>query len=248
MKKLLILLISIFAIAQVLAQDLSADEIVSKNLKAIGQDKLMNAETIKMTGIMSQQGMEFQIIMYQKKPMKMRQELEIQGMSIIMVLEGENGWTINPLMGSMDPVDLPPDAIKSLEHEVRSDPTSSWENPFINWKENGTKIELVGKEDIKGSLTYNLKFTFSDNYVVNYFVDAASFVVLKTKSSESAQGQIYDREIRFSDYKDIDGVLFPAKIDMYMNGQITQVITLEKCEFNVPVDDSIFEKPVPKEN
>jgi outer membrane lipoprotein-sorting protein len=245
MKKLLVLLISIFSIAPLLAQDLSPDEIVLRNLKAIGQDKLMNIQTLKVTGKMTQQGLDFQVTVYQKKPEKTRQEIEVQGMSIIMAVDGETGWTINPMSGSADAQDMPADVIKSLEKEGRGDPTVSWDNPLLNWKENGTNIELAGREDINGSSAYNLKVTFKDNYVINYFVDAKSFVLLKSKSTEAAQGQTFDREIRFSDYTDIDGVLIPIKIEVLINGQVGQVFTMDKCEFNVPVDDSIFNKPVP---
>jgi outer membrane lipoprotein-sorting protein len=249
MKKLLVLIICISAIAPLFAQDLSPDEIVSKNLKAIGQDKLMNFQTLKVTGKMTQQGLDFQITQYQKKkPEQTRQEIEVQGMSIIMVVDGETGWTINPMTGSTEAQDLPADAIKSLEKEGRGDPTVSWDNPFLNWKENGTSIELAGMEDNDGASAYNLKVTFEDKYVINYFVDAKSFLLLKSKSTEAAQGQTFDREIKFSDFRDIDGILVPVKIEVMINGQVGQVFTMDKCEFNVPIDDSIFKKPVPENN
>jgi len=246
MKKLLVLIISIFAIAPLLAQDLSPDEIVTKNLKAIGQDKFMNVQTFKLTGKMSQQGLDFQITQYQKKPEKIRQEVEVQGMNIIMVIDGDTGWSINPMMGSTDAQDLPADAIASLKKEGRSDPTASWDNPFLNWKKDGTGIEMIGKEDINGSSAYILKFTYNDNSVVNYFVDAKSFVLVKTKSTEEAQGQTFEREIKFSDYRDTDGILLPVKIEILINGQVQQIFTMDKCEFDVPVDDSIFSKPAPE--
>jgi outer membrane lipoprotein-sorting protein len=244
MKKFLFVLFCMLPMVALFAQELTPDEIVLRNLKAIGQDKFMNVQTLKMTGKFTQQGLEFQVTVYQKQPEKNRQEIVVQGMTIIMAMDGETAWAINPMTGSPDAQDLPADAIKSLEKEGLSDPTASWDNPFLNWKDNGTKIELAGKEDIDGSPAYNLKFTFKENYVVNYFVDATKFLIVKTKSTEAAQGQTFDREIRFSDFRDIDGVLIPAKIDMAINGQVGQVFTMDKCEFNIPIDDSIFKKPV----
>jgi len=136
MKKLLVIVLSILAAGHLLAQDLTLDEIISKNLSVIGQDKLMKIRTIKTTGKMTQSGMEFQIIQYQKNPDLARQEIEIQGMIIIVAIEGETGWTINPMTGSMDPQDLPPETVKSLLEESRSDPVVNWDNPFYKWKEN----------------------------------------------------------------------------------------------------------------
>jgi len=248
MKKLLVLIISIFAICQLFAQELTVDEILSKNLKAIGQDKLMNAQTIKLEGKMTQQGIDIQITQYQKKPDKIRMDMEVQGMNVIMAIDGETGWSINPMMGSTEAVDLPAETIASLEKEGRSDPTASWDNPFVTWKENGTTVELVGKEDINGSSAYNLKFTYKDNDVVNYFVDTDSFFLLKTKSTEAVQGQTFEREIKFSEYRETEGILFPVKIEILINGQVQQVFTMDKCEFDMPIDDSIFKKPVPAMN
>jgi len=244
MKKLLVLIISMFVIGQLLAQDLSPEQIVSNYLKAIGQDKFMNIETMKMTGKMTQQGLEMQVTQYQKKPEKVRQDIEVQGMTVTMVVDGETGWVLNPMMGSTDPQDLNAESIKALEKEGNNDPTATWDNPFVTWKEDGIKIELAGREDVNGSSAYNLKFTFKEGYTINYIIDAASFVLLKTKSIQDVQGQTFDREIRFSDYKDFNGILFPGKLEMLVNGQIGQVFTMDKCEFNVLVDDSIFKKPV----
>ena len=246
MKKLLLFVIGIVTTGQIIAQDLSPDEIVSRHLKATGQDKFMDMETMKMTGKMTQQGLDMQVTQYQKKPEKVRQDIEVQGMTVTMVVDGETGWVLNPMMGSTDPQDLNAESIKALEKEGNNDPTATWDNPFVTWKEDGTKIEMAGREDINGSPAYNLKFTFKEGYTINYIIDAAGFVLLKTKSIQNVQGQTYDREIRYSDYRDINGILFPGKFEMLVNGQIGQVFTIDKCEFNIPVDDSIFIKPVKK--
>lgn len=248
MKKLLVIILSILAAGQLLAQDLTLDEIISKNLTAIGQDKLMKMETIKMTGKMNQEGMEFQIISYGKAPDMARQELEIQGMTIIIVVEGETGWTINPMTGAFDPQDLPAEMINSLIEESLEDPAVNWDNPFYNWKENGIKVVLVGKEDMDGKPVYNLKFTFKNKHIVNYLIDAERFVVLNQISTKSQMGQTYDQEVRYSDYRDIDGILCPFKMEILINGQVTTVLTMDNCEFDIPIDDSIFKKPVQKEN
>ena len=246
MKKLLILVINIFVTGILFAQDLTPDQIVSNYLKAIGQDKFMNIETMKMTGKMNipQQGLDMQVTQFQKKPDKVRQDIEVQGMTVVMSTYGETGWVINPMMGATEPQYLNAEAIKALEKEGNNDPTADWDTPFINSKEKGINIEFAGKEDINGSTALNLKFTYKEGYSINYLFDANSFLLLKSKSTENVQGQTYDREIRFSDYRNFNGILFPGKLDMLVNGQVQQVFTLTNCEFNIPVDDSIFNKPV----
>ena len=249
MKKLLVIVISILAAGQLLAQDLTLDEIISKNLSAIGQDKLMNIQTIKITGKMIQSGMEFQIIQYQKNPDLARQEIEIQGMSIIAVVNGETGWTINPMMtGSSDPQDLSDEMVKSLIEESQNDPVVNWDNPFYKWKEDEIKVELAGKEEMAGTPVYNLKFTFKNDNIYNYLVDADRFVVLRQMTTKTEQGQTYDQEGKYSDFTEVDGILYPVKTEILINGQITTTFTMDKCEFDIPIDDSIFKKPAKNED
>ena len=247
MKKLLVLTIGIFTLGQILAQDLSPDEIVTKFLDATGQEKFMKVQTVKMTAKTSQQGsMDFQISILAKQPRKMRQEIEVQGLSIVMVVDGEKGWTINPMTGSNDPQDLPQEAITELMKEGRLEPSVSWDNPLVNWKESGIKIDLVGQEDVDGASAYHLRATYEDGQVVNYFLDSSTFYILKSKSRTLVEGQEMDTEVQCTDFMGIDGIIMPKKITMLFNGQILQVMTIDTIEFNVPVDDSIFEKPVAK--
>jgi hypothetical protein len=246
MKKMVLIFLSMLPLGILVAQDLTIDEIISRNLKAVGQDKLMKMQTMKLTGKMTTGGVELQATQIQKSPNSVRQDLEIQGMKIIMAVYGETGWMVNPATGSSDPQDLTAEMIQSLRKEEIRDPAVNWENPFFTLVKNGTKVELVGKEDIDGSPAYNLKFTFKDGYIINYFVDASKFVVVKSKSTETSQGQTYKQEMRYSDYKDFDGILSPTKVVTIVNGQVGQVDITDKCEFNLPVNDSIFIKPVKK--
>jgi hypothetical protein len=244
MKKLLFIILCMLPAGIMVAQDLTVDEIISKNLKAIGQDKLMTIKTIKTTGKMTQEGMEILMTGYEKRPDFEKAEMEVQGVKIIYVREGKTGWTINPMTGSSDPQDLPAETINNMLKESISDPAINWDNPFYTWKEIGAKVELVGKEEMDGAPVYNLKFTFKDGYVINYYVDAGKFLVIKSKSTETAQGQTYEKEIRYSDFKDLDGVLYPVKGEILKNGQVGSVATSDKVEFNLSFDDSIFKRPV----
>jgi len=50
-------------------------------------------------------------------------------------------------------------------------------------------------------------------------------------------------EIRYSDFRTVDGVLTPFMSEILNNGQSTLVYTIDKIEFNLPVDDATFKKP-----
>lgn len=244
MKKLLVFIMCFLSASVLFAQDMKLEDILAKNFKASGQDKLAKITTIRVTMKMAEGGMEALITMSQKYPNSMRMETEFQGTKIIYAVDGQNGWMINPASGSLEPQDMPAEVLNDYIDNTGT--FLNWKNPFFNWKEKGNKIELVGKEDMNGTPVYNIKITFADNQVYNYFVDAAKFLVLKEKDTETMQGQEVTEEDIYSDFREIDGVLIAFKVEVSLNGQSGQSVTVDKCEFNIPLDDALFTKPVPK--
>lgn len=241
MKKLFVVFLSLLSTGFLMAQNLKLDELLQKYSKSRGQ----NIQTVKMTGKMTQSGSpEFQITSFEKRPDMFRQEMEVQGTKIIVAFTGQMGWIISPQLGSFEPQDMPSSVYSSLIKELRSDPYGSWYNPIVNWKEKGNKIELIGMEDIDGKQAYNLKLTFTDNEVANYYMDATRFVILMVKEKSMEQGQMNETEDKFSDFRDVDGVPMPFKIETLTNGQLSITAILDKYEFNLPIDDTIFKKPV----
>jgi len=67
-------------------------------------------------------------------------------------------------------------------------------------------------------------------------------------TTKTEQGQTYEQEVRYSDFTEVDGILFPVKTEILINGQIATTFIMDKCEFDIPIDDSIFIKPVQQEN
>jgi hypothetical protein len=49
-------------------------------------------------------------------------------------------------------------------------------------------------------------------------------------------------EMRYSDWRDVDGVKLPFKITQSMPN-LKFVFTVQEVKHNVPVDDRLFEKP-----
>jgi hypothetical protein len=243
MKKLLVVFLTLLSTGFLMSQDLKLDELLQKYLKAIGQEKMANIQTVKMTGKMNQGGPDISLTSIDKIPDLNRVEMEIQGTRIIIVLAGQTGWMINPLTGSFDPQDLSADMINSSGKEKRSDPTSSWDNPFVKWKETGNVVELIGMENLNGTSVYNLKMTFKDKDVINYYLDAATFVIIDSKEKKTVQGQMMEVETRYSDFREVNGVLNPFKTEVLYGGQTGQLFTTDKIEYNLPFDDEIFKKP-----
>jgi hypothetical protein len=244
MKLLKVLFTFIFVISisgRMFSQD--ADEIVNKYINAIGGlEKIKAINTIKMTGKVTAGSMDIPFSEICKRPQMVIMESTIQGMTMKQVYDGTQGWTINPFMGKKDPDLMSKDAEKAIQRNA------DFEGQLINYKDKGSKIELIGKEDLEGSQVYNIKLTDKNNDITNYYIDADSYLVVKQNDKLKFDTKEISSESMLSNYRQVDGVLFPFSIQSKSpdNPMGDAKIVVDSIQTNIPIDDSIFKMPVTK--
>jgi hypothetical protein len=234
MNKLLASTMAVFVTFGAYAQ--SVDEIVDKHVAALGgMDKLNGVKTVVTDRSLSVQGMEIPSKTTVVVGKAMRSESTVMGNSMVSVINGGSGWMIRPTMmgGTGEPEDLPAEQLKQQMGQL---------SPFgalVNYKTNGSKVELVGKEKVDKKDVYHLKVTSKEGQTTDEYIDATTYLVSKIKAT--MQGQ--EGEILFSDYKEVDGVKFPNTMEI-VGGQMGSITFLtNKIVVNGPVDDKIFTKP-----
>ena len=79
--------------------------------------------------------------------------------------------------------------------------------------------------------------------VLHYFIDATTYLESKMAFDADEGGQPMKMEMRFSDYKTIDGRTVPFTTTQFVNGNQVVQMRFDKVEFNVPIDDTIFKMP-----
>ncbi|MGC9354651.1 MAG: LolA family protein [Mariniphaga sp.] len=229
---LLVILFAAFA-GQVSAQSL--DEILDKHFKTIGQEKLLEKQTYSVKATIQQMGMELPMVMKMKRPNKFRTEMEMQGQKMVQAYDGEKGWMIAPWISS-EPQDLSgPELDQAMEQ-------ANIDGELYNYKDKGATATMLGKVNVDGTPMFNIKLTDKNGNVKNYFIDAESYLVKKVKAKVNAQGQEVEMEQNMSDYKNIDGILMPMKIEAKMPMGNANII-FESIVFGENFEDSIFERP-----
>ncbi len=219
----------------------SADEIVKKALDARGGiEKIKAVQSERISGHVSfTQGMEGTFVVELKRPLKMHVEISVDGQKFIRIYDGKSsGWMINPFAETKDVQPLPPEDLKNISDE------SDFDGPLVDYKAKGNQIELVGKEKLDDKPVYRLKLTNKNGDVRSYFIDALSFLLLKWDGVRKTGDQEVPWESFFSDFREIQGLKYPFRIDQGSPGtDIKQTLTAEKIEIDVPIDDSRFAKP-----
>lgn len=95
--------------------------------------------------------------------------------------------------------------------------TAYFDDPVVNSLEPGWTVELVGAETIGDRPTYWLRITFPDGFQSDRFVDKETFLVIADRKVAPihAFGAAVPTETRISDYRDLEGALFPMRFDEF---------------------------------
>lgn len=87
------------------------------------------------------------------------------------------------------------------------------DGPFLDYKEKGHSIELIGEATIAGNPAYQIRLSMMDGFVSDSFFDQQTFLSLAERQSAPvhAFGAAVTSETRISDYRDVAGVMFPHR-------------------------------------
>ena len=172
-----------------------------------------------------------------KRGGKSRLDMPVQGRTFVQAFDGQSGWSINPFTGSTEPQPMGEEETKAARD------SSDLEGAMVDYKAKGHTIELIGKEDVDGTPAYKLKTTKKSGAVETHFIDAETYLGLKTIAKRKIQGNEMDVEIVPSQFKPVSGVMMPHVLDQKLGGRSVMQMTAEKIEANIPLDDAIFVMP-----
>jgi len=219
----------------------TAVDLVTKLLDARGglsRIKAIKAQRIS-GNISFGPGVEGPFVVELKRPGKLHAEITIQGQTIVRIYDGQgSGWIINPFAEIKGPVPMTGNDLKNISDE------SDFDGPLVDYQSKGNKIEYAGKHEVGGKPAEKLKLTTKSGEVRSYFLDAATFLLLKWEGVRKNEDQEIPVESFFHDYREVNGVKFAFEIDTDSadSGQ-TQKLAIEKIELDPALDDSRFTKP-----
>jgi len=243
MKKILIGLVSIAFATPLVAQappSMTADEVIARYIKTIGgMDKIQAVKSLRRVGkYTGGGGFEATVVQENKRPDFVREEFSLQGMTGINAWDGKTGWKIDPFGGKKDAEALSEDEMRGIVEDA------DFDEPLVNYREKGNKVELVGMDQIEGTDVYKLKLTLKSGDVRTYYMDTDTFVPIRMDEKRTIRGTETETETNLGDYKEVAGWFMPFAIESGTKGQDKGKITYDHIDANVPIDDSRFAKPV----
>ncbi len=232
MKRIKNLVLAVFALTSLNVAAQNADEIVAKNIEAMGgAEKIASLKTVKRTGNMSMQGMDIPMVFTVSQMKGFRLDVEVMGTSNYQIVTPEKAFMFFPIQQMTEPKEMEPEAVKSMQSNL------DIQGALLNYKEKGSTVEFVGNEKVDGADTYKLKVTTKTGKSSFYFIDVKTNMHVKTISKAAGpDGVEMDVETVYSDYKkNADGYWFAYGITTPQGP-----VVFDKIESNVTVDESIF--------
>ncbi len=225
----------------------TVDEIIDNYFENTGGvENWEKIEGVKMSAKVNQGGMEIPIEIVQLKSGKMMTTINFQGQSIKQgVFDGEVLWSTNFMTQKAEKSDE--EATNMVKNEMNQFP-----DPFLNYKEKGFTVELVGTETVDGSETFKIKLTTTPNIIEGkevpsiayYFFDNENFVPIQVHEEITVgPGKGMVSEIKLSDYQEAGDIYMPFSMTQGVKGQPGAPITMDSIEVNPTVDDSEFTFP-----
>ena len=218
----------------------TVDEILAKHYEACGGLAKMKAvNTMRVTGTITiGPGVESPFTMERKRPGMRRMEFTFQGMTGIQAFDGTKTWSVMPFMGKKDP------EVGTDEDNKNAQDDADFDGALVDYKTKGHAIELVGKSPVEGADAFKLKVTKKNGNIEYDYLDAETYLLVKTEGKVRRRGTEMEGETTFSDYKEVDGLMQPFSMESGAKEmQQKQKLTFTKIEMNVPLDDSRFAVP-----
>lgn len=178
---------------------------------------------------MSLQGMTIDAIMYQKAPDKFRMTMSMGGN---VLSDTRFDGTVGKTNGMQGEQVVEGKQLENLQ-------TQSQFMPELKYDELGYSLQLKSIEMIDGKETYMIEVVHPGSGIAYDYYDTKSWLKIREdKVEETPDGSMVQTTI-LSDYQDVDGILYPHKLDLSIGPQQISG-TVESITLNAGIENSIF--------
>ncbi len=217
----------------------SADEVINKHIAAMGGEKaLSQIKTLKMSGSINAQGMEFPTSQTMVDNQGMRMDFSIMGMDCYVIVTQKEGWMYIPVQPGMDKVTaMPEEQLKQAKSKLNI------RNMWLTDRSMIKKAELDGKDTVNSIPCVRLKVTDKDGFEQIAHFDESTYYLIRTELNVQAGEESRDISVTFSNFeKQPDGIVIPMKrSDPMMGGEVVY----KTVEINKAVPETIFKPDAP---
>jgi hypothetical protein len=218
------------------AQGQNVDDIIDKYIEAKGgKDKLNSIKSVYMEGSREMMGSEVAVKVTIVQGKLFRNDFEFGGTTGYTIVTPTEGWSFIP-MRSQNIESISADRLKNMQGQL------DIAGPLVDYIAKGNKAELQDKEIINGKEAHKIKITLSSGKEIFFFIDKETNLLIQSKQMSAAMGNNNPQEMitNYSDYKLIDGIMFPQTIANPGSGVTGGSTTFDTIVINKIIDESQY--------
>src|SRR5467141_3216434 len=210
-----------------------ARKIVEQYVKAAGGGKaLSRIQTLTLEGTFtSDDGKSGTYTLDTKLPNRYYSELLVGEKNVIEAYNGKSAWHQNPA-GELGTLVGP----EGMQLEAAA---LYYNSRLLNFKKNKMTLALVGHAQVRGKDALQLEVTTATHVKRQVFFDAQTHLIAK----EAATVGGVEEEVLYDDYRTVDGVKLPHKIELH-RGSDKYNIEVARAAINGTVGERVFDFPI----
>jgi hypothetical protein len=222
----------------------SAAELAEKNIDARGgTDKVNAIHSLRLSGkmLVNAGTLELAYTALISRPHSIRNEAQLQGLTLVQAYDGTQAWQINPFQGRKDPEKLSADDAKGLGEDA-----SDFTGVLVDYEAKGYKLDYLGTEDIDGTEAHKLRVTRPNGDISYVYLDPDYFLEIRVVNRRIEHGVPNETIVDYGDYEKVNGVYLPFSQESWQKGSSDhQKVQFDKAEANVPAGETLFQFPAP---
>jgi hypothetical protein len=209
------------------------EKIVEQYVKAAGGGKAMaKIQTVTLEGTFtSDDGKSGAYTLDTKLPNRYYSELLIGEKNLIEAYNGKSAWHQNTA-GELATLVGP----EGMQLEAAA---QYYNSRLVNLKKNKITLALVGHAQVRGRDALQLEVTTVTGVKRQVFFDPATHLIVK----EAATVGGVEEEILYDDYRTVDGVKLPHRIELH-RGNEKYDISVTRAVINGTVGERVFDFPI----
>jgi hypothetical protein len=234
MKNISILFISLVFGFTAIAQSVTVDVVVDKYCKAKGETKFAKVQSIQMDGSMVRNDV-MPLTYYRTRPNKYMMKYDVADLTAYRVYDGQNAWYTAPWRNINEPTLIPEAQAKDFIL------LADFDDQLATWKSKGHKLTLMPEEIVSGATQYVIDLEHATSGLIStYYIDKKSYMLTKLKIIRGTGERTVTQETFYSEYKPVDGIMFPHLIDVFTNGNKTSSTEIDEIILNVKLDSDFY--------
>jgi len=230
--------LSLFAFTGIQAQ--TVDEIIKKHIDAHGGEAAWGKiDNMKITGLFTSFSEVYDFTEIITADGKFYSEHHLGQHPVTEGTNGEVIWRFDPWL-SQSPIPANPAEAHTIIQK------SEFCTPFYKYKERGFSVSYEGKEKMDGKEVFKLVLDRGNGITENWYLDTKTYLEYYAEGQWLDFGYPSPAEYFFEDFRKVGDIIIPFYYER-MFGIRHRVTEIEEVEFNVEVEEKIFELPKSKE-